>query len=364
MQPMRPVLVACCLLGAGCQFAISALSPVGDTDGAVLVDASMGQLPDGAPPRDQSMTMLTDGATLTDSAMPPAPDMASLCKDGKQDGDETDKDCGGSCPACADGKMCMVGNDCTSMHCINNKCAPACTKSSMCGPDQYCLGNGNCDPISNGLIGWWKFDEAMWMNDCAATQVADSSGNNHNGMSCPSNAGPTMSVAGKFGKAVSFNGGIAWIQIPPDAVFEQASRDFSLSFWVNMSFNALENVVYDDFGDDYGHIWLIHRGGNGWSFEQRVHMSNTNTVIVAEGGDATPQGQWAHVALVRSGAQWNIYVNGTSVANANMNIPVIAGTGPRFGYGQDDVVGWDGSIDDFRIYSRALSADEVAAFSR
>jgi hypothetical protein len=44
---------------------------------------------------------------------PPAP-----CKDGVRNGDETDVDCGGSCPStCAEGQGCNVGTDCSSGVC-------------------------------------------------------------------------------------------------------------------------------------------------------------------------------------------------------------------------------------------------------
>lgn len=37
-----------------------------------------------------------------------------LCKDGVKSGNETDIDCGGSCPDCADGKMCKTDGDCVN----------------------------------------------------------------------------------------------------------------------------------------------------------------------------------------------------------------------------------------------------------
>ncbi len=54
---------------------------------------------------------------------------SSHCSDGKQDGDESDVDCGGICPACGDGKHCNVASDCQSMTCaggVGGVCVPAC----------------------------------------------------------------------------------------------------------------------------------------------------------------------------------------------------------------------------------------------
>ncbi len=47
------------------------------------------------------------------------------CGSGKRDGDETDKDCGGSCDPCADKLHCSTSSDCLSKICFNNICQAA-----------------------------------------------------------------------------------------------------------------------------------------------------------------------------------------------------------------------------------------------
>lgn len=44
------------------------------------------------------------------------------CGDGKRNGDETDIDCGGACPACADGEQCSAPADCESGSCSAGVC--------------------------------------------------------------------------------------------------------------------------------------------------------------------------------------------------------------------------------------------------
>ena len=50
--------------------------------------------------------------------------VVNTCSDGVKNSDETDIDCGGSCNKCADNKICLADNDCTSNNCINNVCQP------------------------------------------------------------------------------------------------------------------------------------------------------------------------------------------------------------------------------------------------
>lgn len=63
---------------------------------------------------------------------------APTCTDSQKNGQETDVDCGGSCPTkCAEGKSCGINGDCQSDKCENGKCvavAPAiCTETALEG---------------------------------------------------------------------------------------------------------------------------------------------------------------------------------------------------------------------------------------
>ncbi len=48
----------------------------------------------------------------------------SSCENATRDGDETDVDCGGTCPACGDGKACSTPVDCASGNCAGGTCVP------------------------------------------------------------------------------------------------------------------------------------------------------------------------------------------------------------------------------------------------
>jgi hypothetical protein len=89
---------------------------------------------------------------------------ASTCESNKQDGDETGVDCGGSCPLCNDGAGCVVGSDCRSGVCTNQKCqASACTDGVLNGTETAVDCGGNCS-VNCALGSGCAIDE-----DCAVT---------------------------------------------------------------------------------------------------------------------------------------------------------------------------------------------------
>jgi len=103
--------------------------------------------------------------------------VTSQCADHRQDGKETDVDCGGgTCPACALTDGCSVDADCVSNACdaVSNKCVasqctdhhkdgaetdvdcgggtcPACALTDGCSVDADCVSNA-CDAVSNKCV--------------------------------------------------------------------------------------------------------------------------------------------------------------------------------------------------------------------
>jgi hypothetical protein len=76
------------------------------------------------------------------------------CGDGVLNGDETDVDCGGSCPPCATGSDCATAGDCTSGFCATEDgvcCATACDGAcEACAEAKTAVADGTCAPISTG----------------------------------------------------------------------------------------------------------------------------------------------------------------------------------------------------------------------
>jgi hypothetical protein len=88
---------------------------------------------------------LADGASCGD-ALPPS------CSDGTRGGDESDVDCGGSCAKCADARRCADAKDCASGFCSGGFCAaPTCTDTATNGKEtDLDCGGGACPACDEG----------------------------------------------------------------------------------------------------------------------------------------------------------------------------------------------------------------------
>ncbi|MCK4491510.1 MAG: hypothetical protein KAU03_02725, partial [Candidatus Altiarchaeales archaeon] len=58
------------------------------------------------------------------------------CSDGVRNQDETDVDCGGSCPPCGDGGNCSVDGDCVGGWCYNGTCRTSTCSDGIWGPGE------------------------------------------------------------------------------------------------------------------------------------------------------------------------------------------------------------------------------------
>ena len=98
--------------------------------------------------------------------------------------------------------------------------------------------------------------------------------------------------------------------------------------------------------------FAITVGGNAAGAEQ-----------VIQAPQALPLGQWTHLAITLCGGVGRMYVNGAQVAeNDNITLtPSSMGntTQNYIGKSQYDDPLLNATVDDFQIYDRALSADEI-----
>jgi Concanavalin A-like lectin/glucanases superfamily len=76
-----------------------------------------------------------------------------------------------------------------------------------------------------------------------------------------------------------------------------------------------------------------------------------------------PLNTWTHLAVVKNGTSFTYYANGVQVATMTSSLtmpslPLFLGVDPNY-----DDVAYPGSLDDIRLYSRALSVAEIGALA-
>ncbi len=147
------VVVAVCGSLAGC-------SVVGGDEGELGPAKATAGNPDGADPGAECNAGVDckSGICEGEVCTAPRPD------DGVKNGDESDTDCGGTAPACADGKTCLSAADCTSKVCTSGTCQPpkpddgvkngdesdtdcggSQTGAPRCATDKGCTVSDDCD---------------------------------------------------------------------------------------------------------------------------------------------------------------------------------------------------------------------------
>lgn len=214
---------------------------------------------------------------------------------------------------------------------------------------------------SNALVGWWKFDENT------GTTTADSSGNNNTGTLVSSPSWGT----GKYGSALTFNGSnYNYVTIPISSSLNLTSAG-TLALWEKTSATA---TGYETLAGNVN-WWADYAG-----FDISLNSSGGFNVEVADtsGGlsekETTPSQRyddqkWHHLVFSWSGIGTNtgkLYADGLLVDqfnitnNAVSNVyPFSIGTSCGGCNGTTTAHFFTGTIDDVRVYNRALTAGEV-----
>ena len=200
--------------------------------------------------------------------------------------------------------------------------------------------------------------------------VADRSGNGHDGAA----SGCAWTSAGRFhGGAMAFAGNADSVNVGTDLNFPAWER-YTVSLW----------FLHDGGGDkgpqyghkmldrtDWYHDWYLRLSppGQEGGGAGEIGLSLYEDGVGASGlGDASrnwADGAWHHVAVVRDGTYGAFWVDGilrdtsTNMISVHNSSPVCVGNSYSGDYYQRK--GWHGSLDEIRVFDRALPADGIRA---
>jgi len=193
----------------------------------------------------------------------------------------------------------------------------------------------------------------------------DSSGNARNGT--VSNA---VQVTGKVGSnAYEFvASSSAQILLGATTDYHFTTESFTIAGWYKPGSSQGSWVpLFSCLG---GGAWDAN--ARGYWIDQSSSSTNTYRWGIRAGGSpyygsnfTLPADEWSHVCAVRSGATFKVYVNGTEVTSDTLNATIEqASNGSALAIGRHGtdypaLYYWNGDIDEFAIWSRALSPAEV-----
>jgi hypothetical protein len=207
-----------------------------------------------------------------------------------------------------------------------------------------------------GLHAHLKFDENR-----GTTTASDATGNGWTGTL----VGGAAWSSGKFGNAVDLDGSNDYVRLPAGVV--DGLTDFTICTWVNLNTAGTWSRVFDIGTGTTANMFLTPDCWGGARFAITTSGSNGEQRI--DKGSALPSGAWTHVAVTLGSGRGIFYVDGVEVGrNNNMTL-----TPDSLGVTTQNYIGksqysWDayldGLVDDFRIYSEALSSSEVATLAR
>lgn len=217
----------------------------------------------------------------------------------------------------------------------------------------------NPDTLNQGLVGYWKMDEASWNGTTG--EAKDSSGNGNNGT-----AGNSATTGvGKFGKA-GVLGSNKYLSVTDSTTIDPANT-VTVSTWVKGSAQNQPNIGivskrYHASNDPYNSYGIGTQNSFNPPFTFCIsNNAQSGTLTCATSTTNINTSSWQHVVGTYDGSNIKIYVNGilegtTAAANYTLtysNLPLTIGC-----YSTNNQC-WSGSIDESRIYNRSLSPSEV-----
>lgn len=209
--------------------------------------------------------------------------------------------------------------------------------------------------ITSNLVAWWKLDET------SGTNAADSTGNGHDGTYTNT---PTLGVTGAFGtsKAVTFaNASSQYVLFDDSSAYPVGNTGLTVSFWINVTSTISSQICVGKWGTAGNREWNVYL--DSISRPRFAASSDGTASSAAVWSSGLTLGQWYFVVCrhdpvadtisISVDAATPVITSGFTGGLYDSSSPVGIGYAPASPY-------LNGTIDDVRIYNRALSAGDVS----
>ena len=163
---------------------------------------------------------------------------------------------------------------------------------------------------------------------------------------------------GRVGQAINLDGSTNFVTLPSNLALSNYN-EITLSTWLNWKGGKDWQRIFDFGTGTTQYMFLTPKTGN----YMRFAIKNGGAEQIVQTSQLA-MGQWVHVALTLGSGKANLYVNGEAKASANMTIKPSDFKPSKNYIGKSQFSAdplFNGLIDEFRVYNRALSADEINA---
>ncbi len=205
--------------------------------------------------------------------------------------------------------------------------------------------------ITSSLVSHFEFEEG------SGTTATDETGNQDGVLT----NGPTYVGSGAVGNdALDFTGDAtsnnATVQVADNASLD-FSGDFSVAFWYNSSVTQVDGTRLVGSHDGVEGFSIFAQSDGSLNFFMQGTSSSSSLI---DAGGMIADGNWHHVSATRSGNDFELYLDGVSVATANVAVGTISPSAPlTIGGTSSSSADYEGQLDDVRVYTRSLSASDV-----
>jgi hypothetical protein len=218
------------------------------------------------------------------------------------------------------------------------------------------------------LLGAWNMDEAAWNG--TTNEVVDSSGSGHDGtaMNGATTSTATPAVPGSPGTCGygTFDGNNDYVALNN---FPDLTESFTITAWIRPArISGDQRIFADDEHNTGGYALSLGDGGDG---RLRFFSRKVNPISL-DSGAVISANTWYHVAAVYDATAHTrqIFVNGVAVTPAQTftgtwgtDSGITSIGGETDNAGSEAVPHWrfSGSIDEVRVFARALSTADIVS---
>ena len=210
--------------------------------------------------------------------------------------------------------------------------------------------------VEDGLVAYYPFNG----------NANDESGNDHHGVA----QGPTLTndMLGAEDSAYAFPGGTGHIDCgdPADDSFD-LTGDATLMGWMRFDYEFANSpyqagyfapLIGKDIGSGQKNKWFLSAYKNGLTFHVNGSAYYTGQWAYSD-AFSYQVGQFYHVAATKEGNTYTFYIDGEEMGSETLTMPVMDVAAPlKIGFAETSYV-QRGTIDEVRIYDRALTAGEI-----